>query len=520
MTAAGQVPAPQRAESAGRGDALAVGAVALAAVALHLVCITQYGYFRDELYYLACARHLGWGYVDHPPFSIFVLWLVTKLFGDSIFAIRIVPVLTSGALVFMTGWFARELGARRGGQVLVAIAAAAAPVMLGVTSFFSMNAFEAPMWLGAAWVVARILRTGDERLWIAFGAIAGAGLENKHSMLFLGFGIAAGLVLTPARRYLRSRWFWAGGALAIALWLPNLIWEIRYGWPTLEFMHNAQLHKNYHAPAGEFLIGQILLAQPLTLPVWLAGVWYFFSADRGRYRALGWTYIVILAVFIVQGAKGYYLSPVYPMLFAAGGAQLDALLRAAAPRRTEAAYAALIAAGGLVTAPLALPLLPPQALFAYMNAFPIPTRVKAERHETGWMPQLFADRFGWHSMAATVAAVYNSMPQREKSSTAIFASNYGEAGAIDFFGPAMGLPHAVSGHNSYYLWGPPPDDPRTVIAIGEPRRVLSQVCAEVTQAAATHCEYCMPDENGAPVFVCRGLKKSLRDLWPMTKNYD
>jgi Dolichyl-phosphate-mannose-protein mannosyltransferase len=392
--------------------------------------------------------------------------------------------------------------------------------MLGITSFFSMNAFEAPMWLGAAWIVARILRTGDERLWIAFGAIAGAGLENKHSMLFLGFGIVAGLILTPARRFLRSRWFWAGGALAIALCLPNLIWEIRNGSPTLEFMHNAQVHKNYHAPPGEFLIGQMFLMQPLAVPVWLAGLWYLFSADVGRYRALGWTYVAILVVFVIQGAKGYYLAPAYPMLFAAGGAKLDALMRASAPRWTETAYAALIAAGGVATAPLAMPLLPPPALFAYMNAIPTPTRIAGERHKMGPMPQVFADMFGWRRMVAQVASVYDSLPPQEKSATAIFASNYGQAGAIDLFGPAMGLPRAVSGHNSYYLWGPPPDDPRTVIAIGEPRRVLSGICAEVTQAAATHCEYCMPYENGVPIFVCHGLKRPLRDLWPQTKDYD
>jgi Dolichyl-phosphate-mannose-protein mannosyltransferase len=520
MSGAGQVPAAQSEGSASRGDALAVGAVALAVVILHLACITRYGYFRDEFYYLACARHLAWGYVDHPPLSIFILYLVTKLLGDSIVAIRILPVLASGALVFMTGWFARELGARRSGQILAAIAVAAAPVMLAITSFFSMNAFEPVMWLGAAWIVARILRTGDERLWIAFGAIAGAGLENKHSMLFLGFGVAVGLILSPARRYLRSRWLWAGGALAITLWLPNLIWEIRNGWPTLEFMRNAQMYKNYRAPAGEFLAGQIFLMQPLALPVWLAGLWYFFTAASGRYRALGWTYVAILVLFVIQGAKGYYLAPAYPMLFAAGGSQLDAFMRESAPRWTEAAYAALIAVGGLATAPMAMPLLPPHALFAYMRVLPTPTRVAGERHKMGPMPQVFADMFGWHRMVATVADVYHGLPPQVRNSAAIFASNYGEAGAIDLFGPAMGLPHAVSGNNSYYLWGPPPDDPRTVITIGMRSRELSGICTDVTQAAITHCEYCMPYENGLPIFVCHGLKRPLRDLWPMTKSYD
>ncbi len=278
-----------------------IGSMAALRLVVHIRTIRGYGYFRDEFYYVACGRHLDWGYVDHPPFVALVAWIVSDTLGDSLVALRLLPAL-AGALVTV------------------------APVSLSLHHIFSMNAFEQVFWALGAYLVLRILQDDDPRLWLAFGLLAGLGLQNKHSMLFFGFGIAAGLLLTPARKHLRSPWLWAGGALALLLFLPNLVWQVQHGWPTLDFMRNAQERKITPLPALTFLQAQLLQMQPLSAPLWLAGLGFLVLSARGRrYAALGWAFLAILAVFLAQRAKPYYLAPAYPMLFAAGAVAAEGL---------------------------------------------------------------------------------------------------------------------------------------------------------------------------------------------------
>ncbi len=498
----------------------AVIVVALADVALHLLLSTRYGYFRDELYYLACANHLDFGYVDHPPLSILILWLETALFGTSLPALRLVPALAGGALVFLTGAFAREFGGGRWAQILAAVSVFVGPGMLGINGFYSMNAIEPLFFIGAAWIVVTIIKTGRERLWLWFGVLAGLGLENKLSMAFLCFGIAVGLLLTENRKYLLSRWLWLGAAIAAAIYLPHVIWQAMNGFPTLEFIANAQATKNYHAALPEFLAQQLLIMHPLTAPVWLAGLWYYFATDDGRrFRVLGWTFVAILAVFILQGAKAYYLVPAYPMLFAPGAATIERWGRERAWNWLVPATVGVIAIAGAAVAPMAMPILPVPLLIRYAAALGASEGVRMERGKVGVLPQHFADMFGWTEKVEAVARVYQSLSPQDRAVTAIYAQNYGEAGAIDFFGPRYGLPRAISGHNSYWLWGPGELPARNLIVIGGDRKDLDQFCTEATVAAVVHCSLCMPFEDNLPIYLCRGLKLPVRQIWPRAKNY-
>ncbi len=521
----GQHPGGSRRDDASTAILLIISAVAILVHFATNLGFGGYGYFRDELYYIACSRHLAAGYVDHPSFSILVLWVELHLFGSSLFALRLFPALAAGAIVFLTGQLAREMGGGRFAEMLAALAALTAPVYIAVCSFYSMNSLDLVFWVGCALVLARIVNTGQGKLWLWFGAIAGLGLENKLSVLFLCFGLAVGLVLTENRRFLLDKWLWLGGALAILLLVPNLIWEVRNGWPTSEFVYNAQLYKNNHPSIPAFALSQVILLGPFNAPIWLIGLYYCLFADNGRrWRILGWIYLAVFAVLAIQGGKPYYAAPVYPLLLAAGAVAIEQFAAAREWGVTfRRACAAALVMGGIITAPLGIPVLPPGMLAAYAAALGITASqdtLVGERQRRSALMQPFADRLGWPEMVATVASVYSSLPPGERARAAIATGNYGEAGAIDFFGPGYGLPNAISGHNNYWLWGPGNYEPEVIVTVGASRERLEPVCGQLTQAASTSCNYCMPYEDGAPIFVCRDLKQPLSTLWPLLRHYD
>jgi hypothetical protein len=525
LTAPGAPPLQSSAEPARgavqeRRDALALGILAFVTLLFHLLAIWNYGYFRDEFYYIACSKWLALGYVDHPPLSILILAIQRKLFGDSLLSIRILPAICDAAVVFMTGWIAREMGGRRFAQMLAALAAMTAPVYLGVTGFYSMNAFELAFWAIDIWIVVRILRTGDQKLWLAFGVIAGIGVENKHSMLFFCFAVLAGLILTEQRRHLLSPWLWIGGAAGALLLAPNIVWEIRSGWPTLEFVRNAQLVKNYHASLLEFAAGQVLLMGPTNLPVWLAGLGFcLFSGSGKTYRALGWAYLAMFALMAVAGGKAYYMTPIYPALLAPGALVIERAAASFEWRWLRPALACLVMVGGIAVAPMALPILPPKTFLQYARMVGV-AEVRQERHQQGAMPQQFADMFNWPEMAATVAGVYRSLPPDERADCTIFAGNYGEAGALEFFGPRYGLPRVISPHNNYWIWGPGDGTTRTVIFLGARLAEIAPYFDQVTEEGVVRCDYCMPFENELPVWVATGPKFSFKAVWPRLKHFE
>ena len=503
---------------------LPIVALAIAAVAVHLVTnlgLGGYGYFRDELYYIACSHHLAFGYVDQPSLSIILLWIELHLFGTSIFALRIFPALADGATVIVAAMLAREMGGGRFAMGATALAVLIAPVFLAVTSFYSMNAYDPLLWAVAGLVVVRILNTGDARLWLSFGLIAGIGLENKISMLFLCFGVVAGLILTARWRDLASPWLWLGGALATLLFLPYVIWNALHGFPTLEFMHNADLYKNIHPSLPAFAAGQLVLLNPIVAPLWIAGLGWCFFEKSGRYRLIGWIYVAVFALTF-QGGKAYYAAPVYILLLAAGAIALE---RFSSARRwgvgLRSAEVVTLVIAGLISAPFAIPVLPPSLLASLAAHSSMQnSALVSERRPQGILPQTFADRFGWPEMAVATAQVYASLPPAERAHTAIFASNYGEAGAIDFFGPSYGLPPAISGHNNYWFWGFGNRDIDTVIALGGNQAILAKFCGEAIPAAKFRCRYCMRSENGLNILICRKPTVPIANAWPRLKHFD
>lgn len=524
-----------------------VAFLALCKLLLHLATIGHFGYgfFIDELYFLACSEHLSWGFVDMPPLFPAVTALLRTLFGDSLFAVRLLPALSGAALVLMTGLMARDLGGRRFAQGIAALAVLTAPLWMIMHSIHTMNALEQLFWTGAAWVVIRILRADQDdrddlddrddpatpletsRGWLLLGVICGLGMLNKHSMAFFGVALVAGLLLTPARRALRSPWLWLGGVVAVLIYMPNLVWDVRHHFPHFEMLANVKASgRDVALNPLQFMVQQVVFFNPLALPLWLGGlVWFLIGKEGRRWRILGITYLGILAEMFLMDGRPYYPAPAYPMLLAAGGVALERWLdrrhRLQMPRRgwrlAGPVYAAVLALSGLILAPIFVPLLPPETLIRYSRALGI-SQPQIENHRMGPLPQLMADRFGWPEMAEEVARIYHSLPPADQAKAAIFGQNYGQAGAIDHFGPALGLPKAISGHLTYYLWGPRGYTGEVMIVLDDNRETLEKLFEHVELAGHVTHPYSMPYEH-FDVYVCRGLRMPMAELWTRVKSY-
>ena len=307
-------------------EQIQAAALALLTLLFHILTAEGYGYFRDELYYIACSEQLAFGYVDHPPLIALVTWLTRAVLGDSAHALRFFPAICAAGTVYLTATIARDLEGGRFAQLVAAIAVALAPVYLSLFTILSMNALDIFLWTLALWVVTRILKSGDLRWWLVFGIVAGVGLQNKLSFLFLGFGVVVGLLASRDWRYFTSPWLWLAGLLALAIFSPHVWWQAANGWPTLEFMENARLYKNLPLSPFAFMRAQAEMMNIVALPLWLAGLgFYFFARDGRPYRAFGWMYVAVLLVMITQRAKSYYLAPIYPVFFAAGAIVLHRL---------------------------------------------------------------------------------------------------------------------------------------------------------------------------------------------------
>jgi hypothetical protein len=485
---------------------------------VHLLWNGRYGYFRDELYYAACGQHLAWGYVDQAPLIAVIARISRSLLGDSLRSLRFLPALSSGAKILLTGWIVRELGGSRYAQVLAATAMLFCPIYLTMDNFLSMNAFEPIFWMLCLAIAIRIVQTGNQRLWLWFGVVAGIGILNKHSMLIFGLAFFLALAVTRVRALLQTPWIWLGAAISFLLFLPNLIWEIRNDWPTIEILRNVDRMKNTHVPALTFISQQAFLVHPVAAPICLAGLWFFLGSLQGKtFRFLGWTYCFLLAEFLILRGRIYYLAPIYPVLFAAGAVAIEAWI-ARRGNWIKTGILAPLVLGGMVAAPLALPILPLDAAAAYAKFWDV-DQVQVERQPSGKLPQMYADMMGWPQQAETVAGVFRSLSLEDQSRVAILARNYGQAGAIDYFGAALGLPRTISGHNNYYLWGPQQYTGEIVIAVGMPLDTLKPLFDQIEQAATINYEYAIPEENNLPVYICRKPKMTLQQAWSRLKFY-
>jgi 4-amino-4-deoxy-L-arabinose transferase-like glycosyltransferase len=486
---------------------------------VHLYAGRHYGYFIDEFYYLACGRHLAWGYVDQPPLIAGIARGTSLFWGESLAAIRFLPALAGVGKIILTGLIARELGGGRFAQGLAALAVLCAPGFLGMDNLFTVNVFEPLFWLGCAYVVLRIVHTGNQKLWLWVGLWSGLGLLNKHSMLIFGFGIVVGLILTRERRCLGSRWFWLGALVALLIFLPNLIWNIQHHFPFLELQANIrQDGRNVHLGPWTFFYQEMRSMLPLTLPIWLGGFGFFFFSEKGKpYRVLGWACVVTFGVIYALNPRVYYLWPAFPILQAGGSVLWESWLSRPKLRWVRFAYPGLMVAMGTLLAPMMLPVLPVETYIRYAAAMHLETPA-IEKWQLGPLPQIYASEFGWEEMVDTVAGVYLSLPPEVQGRTAIFAQNFGQAGAIDLLGKKYGLPDAIGGHQNYFLWGPREYTGESVIVMQGRQEKLDQIYASCERRAHVSHPYSMPREH-FDVYYCRGLKMPLKDMWPMVKNW-
>lgn len=489
---------------------------AFAKLLLQLFAIQGYGLNGDELYYIACSEHLDWGYVDQPPLSILLLWVERAVLGDSHLAIRFLPALAGAATVFMTGLLARRLGAGRFGQLLAGVCALVAPIYLAMHHMFSMNAFDTLFWVGAFYLVVGILDEGRPSLWLWLGVVIGLGLENKISLLFFGFALVTGLALTDRRRLLLDPRAWLGVLIAFLLFLPHIIWQVAEGWPTLEFIRNAQTQKMVAMPVLSFLKEQVMLLGPLTLLVWGVGLAVLLlHPSLRRFRCLAWFYLALLVLFILQKGKPYYLMAAYPILFAAGAYAWERWLRRTWMR---SAAVALLVTFGIVTVPMALPVLPVDTFIRYSETLGM-RPASGERYAEGKLPSYYANMFGWEKFAALVDSVYCSLSPEEQAHCGIYGQNYMQAGAIDFYGRQYGLPHALSGHNSYWLWGRGEQLSEVMIVVAGSERDLKEIFEDVEERGRFLDDYIQPIHNNLPIYVARKPKVPFKAVWPKVRFY-
>ncbi|CAA9465817.1 MAG: hypothetical protein AVDCRST_MAG28-4065 [uncultured Rubrobacteraceae bacterium] len=495
--------------------------LACAKLITHVLTAGNYGFYRDELYFVAASKHLDFGYVDFPPLVAVVTALARVVFGDSAAALQFFPALASAGVVVLAGLMARELGGGRFAQGIAALATLVAPNILVFGTWLSMDAFDQFNWALASYALILVFKRGRPRLWLFFGLAAGVGLLTKVTILYFGFAVFAALLLTPARRHLLTPWPWLGGAVAFVFLLPYLYWQVTHGWPTLEFWGNYGGKLDPNSP-WEFLLEQVLTMNPVTLPVWAAGLYYYLFSREGRpYRVFGFVFVILFAIFAFQNAKFYFLAPAYPMLFAAGGLTIERFIRLHEWNWLKPAYVSLLMVAGVFVAVLSvLPVLPVEAVAKTTGLVGGNAGIESEARKTAELPQTFAFRHGWEDMVETIAGVHDSLSDRERTVSCVLAGDFGEAGAVDFFGPAYGLPQAISGHNNYYLWGPGGCSGEVVISVGVPLERLEAVFEEIEHADTVTCEYCMPVENDLPVYVARDPRIPFEEAWPQFKHYN
>jgi 4-amino-4-deoxy-L-arabinose transferase-like glycosyltransferase len=515
-------PQSERRSSSADGMAL-VWAIAAASFVLHLYFNNRYGYFRDEFDYMSCGDHLQWGYVDQPPLIPFLIHLCRAILGDSLRAIRFIPALATSLLIVQTALIAREFGGRRFALLLSAICALVAPQYLSNGSLLGTNCLEPTLWMGCAYCVILAIKRRNPRYWLWFGVIAGLGLEEKYSIALFGFGVVVGLLLTEHRQVFLDKWIWLGGVAAFLIFLPNFMWNLHNHWPFLELMHNIRVEgRDVVLGPFDYFLQQALLVNPLAAPIWLAGLFaLLFSARLKPYRVLGWSYLVCYAAFFVLHGKSYYLAPIYPMLLASGAVVLESGF--SRPRLTwlKPAIAITLLASGIHLAPVVIPVFSPDRFLAYAKTLPFKLPVMEHAHARAALPQWYADQFGWQEIADEAAVAWNRLTPEERNSKdcAIFAQDYGQAGAIDFLGRAQGLPPALSGDRTYFLWGPRGYSGNCLIVLGDRKERLEQLFSQV-EFVGESADNPWALETQISVNICRGPKfGTLTDLWPKLKHW-
>jgi hypothetical protein len=481
---------------------------------LTLVTAGRYGFFGDELYYFACSKHLAWGYVDQPPMVAFLTFLSTHVFGETMFSLRLMSGLAGAVTVLLAARIAKLLGGGKFSQSLAALSICFAPAFPALSSFFSMNPVDIMLCNLFVLLFLSAVKAPPRTKWIALGILIGAGLLNKYTFLVLGFSLFVSLVITKQWVILRLPWLYLSAALGFLIFLPHILWQIHNGWPTLEFMRNATLHKNLALSAVAFLAQLAFSLNPFTLPVWLYGLAYLlFSKDVKEFRYLGWTVMVFLIIYMIQNSKVYYVVPIFPVLLGSGAVAVERFSLRRGARWLRWITVSSLIVSGTILMPLAVPILPVEQFVAYAKTLHIWNAIRMEKGEGNVLPLHFVYRLGWQELVDTVGVAYDALPQGERDSCAVLASWYGIAGAIDHFGPRVGLPNAICPRNNYWLWGTRNYSMKVVLAVGYNARYLQEFFDNVQRVAS----FDQPYAYGADIYVCKDAKYPIDELWRRLK---
>jgi len=482
--------------------------VALATVVLHLIIGNRYGWHRDELATLEDARHLAWGYPAYPPVTPFFGRISLVLFGTSLRGFRFFAGVAQAITVVLAGLMARDMGARRGAQLVAAVAAV--PVCLGGGYEMMYVAFDALAWVLTAYFVVRLLRSEDPRWWVPIGASLGFGMLCKYTIGFFALSIVAGVLLTDARRYLKSKWLWIGVALSILIWLPNLLWQVQHNFVSLDFLKHIHTRDVRQGRTTYFLPQQLELTG-FRFPLAVAGLYFLLGTREGkRFRMIGWMFVVTLLLFTIAKGRWYYMAPAYPMLYAAGtvwGQGWVATLPSERATRVRWwVWCALAVEIGMTMA-FWLPLAPPNS--RWWSAV---NEVQGD----------FREQFGWRELVQEVAKIRDSLTPEERAHLGIIGANYGEAGAINLYGPEYGLPRAISGINSFWYrgYGDPP--PQTLIVIGPHRQYMDETFESCRHAGHTWNQYGVKNqetEDHPDIWVCGPPKQGWPEFWKNFRYY-
>ncbi len=476
-------------------------AIAVPAFVAHLAVANRYDVFRDELYFIVCGRHPSFGYADQPP----LVPLLSAAFyglGHQTWLLRLPVVLAAAALVFLTVRFARLLGGGGGAAAAAGIAAAVAPVFLGLFSTFNTTVFEPLAWTAIAYGLARAALLDDRRALIWSGAVAGIALEAKYALVSWLVALAVGVLITPERRLFARRELWIGLALTVLIAAPSVVWQAATGWPFVELLRAAG-DKNAVVTPVAFMLNQMIVMNPLFAPLWIAGLAApFVWRDLARVRFIPIAYVVVTILTVAGHGKDYYIAAAYPALFALGGVALERVVRNAAAR---AVYLGAAVALSALIAPVAMPILSPQTLPAYMQWLHFAPQQQEKDFAGTALPQEFADQLGWRDFVREVGTAFEGLPPDVRARTAVLVDNYGEAAAIEVYGSAYGLQAALSGHNQYALWGLRGQEPQHILRVQRHIERMRSYCRDARRMGTTASPYAMGFENGKAIAFCHDL---------------
>ncbi|MFL6514949.1 MAG: glycosyltransferase family 39 protein [Chthoniobacterales bacterium] len=483
-------------------------ALGILTVAVHFMLGEGYGFHRDELATLDDARHLAWGYVAYPPLTPFFGRVSLELFGVSVIGFRLFAAISSAASIVLTGLMARELGARRMAQIIAA--GAAVPFCLGTGSLMQYVAFDYLFWVLTAYFVIRLVQSGNSRWWLGIGVSIGLGMLTKYSIVFLVAGLVIGTLFTNLRMELSRKWLWIGAACSVIIFLPNLYWQISHHFISLDFLRHIHERDVRIGRTKDFLPDQLLLTL-LAFPLAVSGLYYYWlDPDGRRFRVLGWMYVIPLLLFLVAKGRGYYLAPAYSFLYAGGAVVIERSVARLAPTLSRA-LVSVVALALLVNAAMAAAVVLP---IAPLNSkwWAFATRNNGD----------LVEEIGWPELVETVAQIRDRLPPDEQAKVRILAANYGEAGAMNLYGPQHGLPSAISGTNSFWARGYGDAPPETLIVVGFSREFVETHFTSSIVAARTRNGYGVRNEETTAhpeIFVCRGLRGSWPEFWKTFQRY-